>query len=182
MQLIELCGAEELLKTIRAVQKHSVSKSSAANITPPASLIAVCKRYVSGVEDWQDWSVGRIVSPIKEGSSRVAALNNQIAKRSRQNNTENKVDYQEPGFSQQSLSLITPQKLPPTPERPRKPAPGRSETSEAQSIRQSKDPTISNLRTQTTYLEQSILQLNCRSHTINCRSEGAFSNWSLSYI
>jgi hypothetical protein len=165
---------------LRAVQKHSVSKSSAANITPPASLIAVCKRYVSGVEDWQDWNFGRIISPIKEGSSRVAALNNQIAKRSRQNNTENKVDYQEPGFgfSQQSLSLITPQKLPPTPERPRKPAPGRSETSEARSIRQSKDPTISNLRTQTTYLEQSILQLQesydqlqVRRHILELESE-----------
>ena len=178
VQLIELCGAEELLKTIRTVQKHSVSKSSPATITPPASLIAVCKRYVSGVEDWQDWSFDRIVSLIKEGSSRVVALNNQIAKRSRQKNTENKVDYQEPGFSQQSLSLITPQKLPSTPERPRKPAPGRSETSEARSIRQSNDPTISNLRTQTTYLEQSILQLQesydqlqVRRHILELESE-----------
>lgn len=185
VQLIELCGAEELLKTIRTVQKHSVSKSSPATITPPASLIAVCKRYVSGVEDWQDWSFDRIVSLIKEGSSRVVALNNQIAKRSRQKNTENKVDYQEPGFSQQSLSLITPQKLPSTPERPRKPAPGRSETSE---VKQAKLDRYANQMTlqspisghrPPTWSSQSC---NCRSHTINCRSEGTFSNWSLSYI
>jgi len=53
------------------------------------------------------------------------------SERSRQNDTENKVDCQEPGFSQQSLNLMTPQKLKSTPERPRKPAPRRTEISEA---------------------------------------------------